>query len=115
MTPRRPREALDCLVYQVWQVPDPAGRRLLRALRQAACTRAQVVREQMALADVVDLEAAFAQHITPSFVMSVLEDLRATGWLTNRDVHTAEEAVLGCVDRHGRWLDYHAFQERNVS
>jgi hypothetical protein len=117
----RPRAAaiaeasLQALVCDVWAIPAPHAKRLRHALRSAPCARAQVLRQQLALVGITDLDAAFRGVITPAFLMALLNDLGAVGALTLGDIHLIEDCILRCVDKDGDWLSYHTYKERNVS
>lgn len=103
---------LEALVTDVWQLPEPQRRRLRQALRTAPCARAVTVRQQLALVGVLDLDAAFAKVLTPTFIVDMLADLGAMGLLTLGDIHRIEDCILRCVDAQGHWLSYDAYKER---
>jgi len=105
---------LTALIVVYWQLPAPLGRRVLRVLLTSPAQRVVELRHHLAVLGtpfanaqgtcMVDVDAYFERVATPTAMMRILDDLRATGALSLADVCEVEEAILACTSAEGRWI-----------
>jgi hypothetical protein len=102
--------ALRTLVTEAWPMPARLQVRVLRALQASPCSRAVELRQSLALVGTgMDVDHFFVHVCTPRFAVALMEDLRATGAISQIDAAHAQSCILTRVTRAGAWVLFKDF------